>query len=459
MDDIDQLINDLEYERVGRGRGKLEAPMMGVGSAFGRQPSWAQMKERIRMGLITPTSVLMSSVSLPTTPAGGALGDPSTGSYIPQGTGVVRENGFVVQSPFFEVCPNCTSTDISSNRARGFSRCEKCYYTVDPTNRPSRKEMEMMGRDKQGELYVGTKPLPQLLQTTVSHNARILAGGGAQTEMMYELFHACQSNNIKKITEILDRGIDVNCVDFDTGSTPLHWACAKSQQHAIRLLVERGANINAQNKRGVTPLHSLILNRIEPLAFWLIRKGADIMLTDNEGQTPADLALPWTQQEMKEIFAEVKAGKVVQTNDPAPRVIPAEKRPETLPVKPEPVSVVEREVMKIFLKNEAYKSLVVTSDTTAKQICDQMAEKLNLGKDFGKNFDVTERVKRGEQYMERRLDGNANIFDLKSKWPLIFGDSGNETSLHCRFIVNVKRGCSGSIQEKFREAIYGGATN
>lgn len=36
--------------------------------------------------------------------------------------------------------------------------------------------------------------------------------------MMYELFHACQSNNIKKITEILDRGIDVNCVDFDTGT-------------------------------------------------------------------------------------------------------------------------------------------------------------------------------------------------------------------------------------------------
>jgi hypothetical protein len=55
--------------------------------------------------------------------------------------------------------------------------------------------------------------------------------------------------------------------------------------------------------------------------------------------------------------------------------------------------------MKIFLKNEAYKSLIVTSDTTAKQICDQMAEKLNLGRDFGKNFDVTERVKRGEQYM------------------------------------------------------------
>jgi hypothetical protein len=57
--------------------------MMGVGSAFGRQPSWSQMRERIRMGLITPSSVLMSSVSLPSSTAAGP-GDPSAGTYIPQ---------------------------------------------------------------------------------------------------------------------------------------------------------------------------------------------------------------------------------------------------------------------------------------------------------------------------------------------------------------------------------------
>jgi len=276
--------------------------------------------------------------------------------------------------------------------------------------------------------------------------------------MMYEMFHACQTNDIKKINELLNLGIDVNCSDFDTGATPLHWACAKSQQHAIRLLVERGANVNAQNKRGMTPLHSLIINRIEPLAFWLIRKGADIMLTDVEGQAPVDLALPWTQAEMKQIFAEVRAGRN-EIVDPVCRVIPAEKRPETLPTKAEPTSVVEREVMKIFLKNDAYKSLIVTSETTGKDICEQMAEKLNLGRDFAKYFDVTERVKRGDQYMERRLDGRANLFELKSKWPLIFGDSGNETSLHCRFIINVKRGSATHVQEKFREAVYGGVNH
>jgi len=78
--------------------------------------------------------------------------------------------------------------------------------------------------------------------------------------------------------------------------------------------------------------------------------------------------------------------------DPVCRVIPAEKRPETLPTKAEPTSVVERvfqhltspfgtplaltivycgpqqEVMKIFLKNDAYKSLIVTSETTGKDV-------------------------------------------------------------------------------------------
>jgi len=458
VQEFDKLINELAFERVGKGRAKLEAPALGVGSAFGQQPAWSQLQEYVERGLITPTSVLMSSVSLPKQPAAGSTffsASASTGGDYP--LPAKRENGFVVQSAYFDACPNCRSTDVSSNRVRGFSRCEKCFYTVDPTNRPSRKEIEVTKAAQAGQ-YVGTKALPHAMQSAMTHNAKILAGGGAQTQMMYEMFHACQTNDIKKINELLNLGIDVNCSDFDTGATPLHWACAKSQQHAIRLLVERGANVNAQNKRGMTPLHSLIINRIEPLAFWLIRKGADIMLTDVEGQAPVDLALPWTQAEMKQIFAEVRAGRN-EIVDPVCRVIPAEKRPETLPTKAEPTSVVEREVMKIFLKNDAYKSLIVTSETTGKDICEQMAEKLNLGRDFAKYFDVTERVKRGDQYMERRLDGRANLFELKSKWPLIFGDSGNETSLHCRFIINVKRGSATHVQEKFREAVYGGVNH
>lgn len=38
----------------------------------------------------------------------------------------------------------------------------------------------------------------------------------------------------------------------------------------------------------------------------------------------------------------------------------------------------EQEVMKIFLKNKAYKSMLITSETLAGQVCQMMAEKLNL---------------------------------------------------------------------------------
>ena len=54
------------------------------------------------------------------------------------------------------------------------------------------------------------------------------------------------------------------------------------------------------------------------------------------------------------------------------------------------------------------------------------------------------------------MDPTANLFALKAKWPLIFGESGNETQLHCRFIVNVKAGTPANLQSKFREAVYGG---
>jgi len=111
--------------------------------------------------------------------------------------------------------------------------------------------------------------------------------------------------------------------------------------------------------------------------------------------------------------------------------------------------------MKIFLKSDAYKSLIITSQTSAKDVSDMMAEKLNLGPDFAKYFEVIERVKKGEQYFERKLDSEANLFQLRSKWPIIFGTSGNETQLHCRFIINIKAGTPGNYQTKFKEAVYG----
>lgn len=42
----------------------------------------------------------------------------------------------------------------------------------------------------------------------------------------YEIFAAARDNNVKKVRELLDAGVDINVHDLDRHQTPLHLACA-----------------------------------------------------------------------------------------------------------------------------------------------------------------------------------------------------------------------------------------
>lgn len=44
------------------------------------------------------------------------------------------------------------------------------------------------------------------------------------------------------------------------------------------------------------------------------------------------------------------------------------------------------------------------------------------------------------------------ILKAKAKWPMIFGATGNETHLHCHFIVALKRGAPAEVHTQFEQA-------
>ena len=111
---------------------------------------------------------------------------------------------------------------------------------------------------------------------------------------------------------------------------------------------------------------------------------------------------------------------------------------------------ITQEVMRVFLRNQAYKSLVITSVTKAGDVCMMMAEKLGLER-FACEFDVIECVKGNE----KRVDPGTNIMRLKKAWPTILGQAGNETDKHCKLIVAPKRGASSDVQNHYRNAMYG----
>ncbi|KAJ4842888.1 Protein S-acyltransferase 24 [Turnera subulata] len=84
---------------------------------------------------------------------------------------------------------------------------------------------------------------------------------------------------------------DPDVPDFD-GRSPLHWAAYKGFADCIRLLLFLDAYRGRQDKEGCTPLHwAAIRGNLEACTV-LVQAGKkeDLMVTDNTGLTPAQLA-------------------------------------------------------------------------------------------------------------------------------------------------------------------------
>ncbi|KAM7484005.1 hypothetical protein LguiA_000014 [Lonicera macranthoides] len=79
-------------------------------------------------------------------------------------------------------------------------------------------------------------------------------------------------------------------VDLD-GCTLLHLACETADIGMLELLLQYGANVNVSDSRGQMPLHRCLLRRKATLAKLLLTRGADPQALNGEGKTPLELAL------------------------------------------------------------------------------------------------------------------------------------------------------------------------
>lgn len=116
----------------------------------------------------------------------------------------------------------------------------------------------------------------------------------------YEFLKAVRDADGTKVTEALDKpgSTIVNTKDRDTGETALHIVVKRGDATYTRFLIGRGANMNAQDARGNTPLMLAVSTNLYDIVETLIRLRANVNLGNASGETPLIRAVQLRNVEM-----------------------------------------------------------------------------------------------------------------------------------------------------------------
>lgn len=113
------------------------------------------------------------------------------------------------------------------------------------------------------------------------------------------LMIAAYKGKLPAVLALLKKGAAVNRADW----TPLHYAAAGGRDDIVRLLLEKGAEIDARSPNRTTPLMIAAYEGHDSTVKLLLERGANIMLTNESGMSPIDYAKHFDRQDIVSLLA------------------------------------------------------------------------------------------------------------------------------------------------------------
>jgi ankyrin repeat protein len=182
------------------------------------------------------------------------------------------------------------------------------------------------GADVNAKNNAGETPLDTAIQYEEPEAADLLRKHGGKSSAADFIHVAAAVGNIEAVKQHLAVGTDVNAKD-ERGGTPLHLAALRGHKKVVELLIAKGADVNAKNNAGETPLDKFEEKKQKEIASLLrenggkystihfavglgnietvkefLAAGADANAKDRVGDTPLDWAILFGQPETADLL-------------------------------------------------------------------------------------------------------------------------------------------------------------
>ena len=116
--------------------------------------------------------------------------------------------------------------------------------------------------------------------------------GGYSSDGFTPLHLASYFGNAPAASILLERGADPDAVSRNPMALrPMHSAAASRSLEIVKMLVDRGAEVNTRQHGGWTPLHAAAFSGDLAMAEYLLEHGAEITLSSDDGKTALDIAV------------------------------------------------------------------------------------------------------------------------------------------------------------------------